>query len=81
MSREADPEVLRALVALDSDPDFQVVVAWLNLRLLAQEQNQRKQRDEVLLRWGQGRAQELEEILKACAEARQNLSRKPRGTA
>lgn len=68
-----DDRVLRAFAALEDDPNFEIVVEWLQSRLTATRDATDNQANEVLLRWQQGRAQELKEVLKVAAEARKTL--------
>jgi hypothetical protein len=71
----ADERVLRALVSLEDDPNFEALAEWLERRLTAIRAATDKQPNEVLLRWQQGRAQELVEFLDIRATAREQLHR------
>jgi hypothetical protein len=53
------------------NPDFEVLLAWLRRSHCDQSERNDSQRDEVLLRMGQGRAMAMAELLKTleCAPA------------
>jgi hypothetical protein len=46
------------------NPDFEVLLAWLRCSYCDQSEKNNSQRDEVLLRMGQGRAMAMAELLK-----------------
>ena len=68
-------EVFRAFLALEDDPDFQVILGWLEQRLAQTRATNDKQAIEHLVRWGQGRAQELTDILDAKVQAKEAFRR------
>ena len=68
-------EVYRAFIALEDDPDFQILVDWLGRRLAQIRAINDKTPTELLVRWNQGRAQELTEFLDARTEAREVFRR------
>jgi hypothetical protein len=57
------------------NPDFDTLVAWLGRSHSEQSERNDSQRDEVLLRMGQGRAMALAELLKALENAPAMLDR------
>lgn len=69
-----DRRILQAFVALESDRDFQVIKAWLVERREKARSNEGI-KDDVLMRWQQGRAQELNDIIEAMSTAREVLTK------
>jgi hypothetical protein len=59
----------------DGNPHFEVFLAWLRRVYLEQSERNDSQRDEVLLRMGQGRAMALAELVKALEGAPAILNR------
>ena len=68
-------KIIQAFVALDNNPDFEVVVDWMRERLRSQEEENTQQFDETRLRWGQGRAQQLSALLGEFDSSRENMVR------
>jgi hypothetical protein len=65
-------KVLQAYAALEGDPNFKVIRAHLEERLKeARDHDQVK--EEVQVRWAQGRAQAVSEILTEASTARRVL--------
>jgi len=52
-----------AIKSLRNNPDFKMVVDWLVDNKVDVEKVNRIQKDDVLVRWGQGTAQALEFII------------------
>ncbi|MBF0337067.1 MAG: hypothetical protein HQL05_04475 [Nitrospirae bacterium] len=57
-------ELSKAVVALKDNPNWRSVLRWLDGQLVEQSLQNNSQRDEVLLRMGQGRALMLRELVK-----------------
>ncbi|MBF0607698.1 MAG: hypothetical protein SFH39_10400 [Candidatus Magnetobacterium sp. LHC-1] len=57
-------ELSKAVVALKDNPNWRSVLRWLEGQLVEQSLQNNSQRDEVLLRMGQGRALMLRELVK-----------------
>lgn len=60
-----DEEVLRAVIRLAGHEEWDVLCRWLQKCFLCQSARNNGQRDDVLLRMGQGRALAFEELSKA----------------
>jgi hypothetical protein len=65
----AETRLIEALVALKNNPYWQEVLKWMEDSLKEQREANDVMSDDVKLRQGQGRAQELNEILKAAEGA------------
>ncbi|MBF0344206.1 MAG: hypothetical protein HQL06_08240 [Nitrospirae bacterium] len=59
----ATQEVLKALAVLRVNPQWQWVTKWFEVQLVEQSLQNNSQRDDVLLRMGQGRALILKELI------------------
>lgn len=70
-----DRQLLVALSALETDPNFQVVMNWLFSSQEEIYQNTSYIKDEVLVRWNQGAAQAVIEIIEVAMNTRQSLDR------
>ncbi|MBF0316796.1 MAG: hypothetical protein HQL04_01355 [Nitrospirae bacterium] len=57
-------EISKAVNTLKGNPDWLSVIRWLEGQLVEQALQNNSQRDEVLLRMGQGRALMLRELVK-----------------
>ncbi|MBF0538769.1 MAG: hypothetical protein HQL03_11015 [Nitrospirae bacterium] len=57
-------EVSKAVVTLKDNPDWRSVMRWLETQLVEHSLQNNSQRDEVLLRMGQGRALMLKELIR-----------------
>lgn len=71
--------VLRALVNLESSPDFQVVVQWFNASYDQELADCAEITEVHRLRWSQGRSQELKELTSTVSDARRILLSLGRG--
>lgn len=67
--------VLTAIASLESDEDFKTIVEWINESLNAQRIQNDTLKDAELLRWGQGKAQQLNQLLVQIHSARDCLHR------
>jgi hypothetical protein len=67
--KKADDSVIQAIVGLKHDELFRELVKWFRESLEDQRLENDVQCDDVRLRQGQGRAQELNDFLKTVAEA------------
>jgi hypothetical protein len=73
---KAEPSVLKAMVGLENNIDFQVLLDWLVRNLNEQEDiNRIISTSNILLNQGQGRAQILHDIIKTLGIARQALKK------
>ncbi len=70
-----DRQLLVALSALESDPNFQLVLNWLFSSQEELYQNTSYIKDEVLVRWNQGAVQAVIEIIEVVMNSRQSLDR------
>lgn len=73
MLEQANVRVLQAFSALEGNPDFEEICAWLGKSLVTIRTDTDTQRDEVLTRWQQGGSQVIAEILKKKEAARATL--------
>ena len=64
-----DERTLIAMKALRGNPHFTVYLQWLKDSLAEQDEMNRGERNDVALRQGQGRAQQIEDTLKQVAAA------------
>lgn len=62
--------LLRALVNLEGNHDFSTVLDWISESYKERLAENTDLVDEIRLRWGQGRAQELNEVLQTVKGAR-----------
>jgi len=69
------PRVLSALASLEGDQDFIVVTGWLNASLQQLYTDSTRIQDEVLVRWNQGAAQLVEDLLLKVATARDVINK------
>lgn len=71
--KKAEDNVIQSIVGLKSNPAssvfFKEIIAWFKESLEDQRMENDVQDDDVLLRQGQGKAQELNDFLKTVAEA------------
>jgi len=67
-----ETRALQAMVGLQGDPNFKAFMGWLESRREKARANEQV-RDDVLLRWQQGRAQECNDIIEAVTTARDVL--------
>jgi hypothetical protein len=74
---KTDQRVLSALATLRTDQDFIVVTGWIRQSLSDLDAQARHTKDEVLVRWCQGGAQALEDLLER-AESAADVIRKSR---
>ena len=65
--------VIQALATLDSDVDFQEVVAWMRESLTQIDRDCRLTKDEVQNRWLQGAGQAIDGLLTRAASARETI--------
>lgn len=77
MLAKTDPKVLGALARLANDQDFLVVKEWLEASRDGLYAQVTRTRDDVLVRWYQGMAQAIEDLLDH-AESAQAALRKSR---
>ncbi len=70
-----DRQLLVALSALESDPNFQLVLNWLFSSQEELYKNTSYIKDEVLVRWNQGAVQAVIEIIEVVMNSRQSLDR------
>lgn len=70
----ADRRVLEALARLEHDADFKVIMEWITAR---RDENRATDnlKDETVLRWKQGQAQEGTTIIDTAKSARKILSK------
>lgn len=68
-------QVLAALTALQGNPNFETVRAWLEQSRQALYVESCETKDEVLSRWKQGAAQAVNELLTKAAEAPEVIRR------
>jgi hypothetical protein len=73
MLSKADRSVLSALSTLKGDADFEVFVKYLERSLQDLLMNSRMTKDETYLRWQQGAAQALSQLIETAYTARENL--------
>ena len=71
------PQVLSALASLEGDSDFTTVMVWLKDSLSSLHAANTDTRDEVQMRWKQGAAQALMDLLQK-AESAKAVIRKSR---
>jgi len=65
---------LRAVINLETSPDFQIVIKWVRQGYNDQLHTNTMLQDEVRLRWGQGMAQALETFLNSIDNARKEYN-------
>lgn len=70
----ADRRVLEAFARLEHDADFKVVMEWITMRRDEHRANDNL-KDETVLRWRQGQAQEATTIIDTAKSARQTLNK------
>ncbi|CAB5220412.1 hypothetical protein UFOVP236_50 [uncultured Caudovirales phage] len=73
--KKADQPLLNALAALESDPNFKVVLDWLAGSLDELHKHGMSTKDEVLTRWQQGACQAVSDIVDTTQNSRAALSR------
>jgi hypothetical protein len=69
----AERQVLQALSTLKGDADFEVFVKYLERSLQDLLMNSRMTKDETYLRWQQGAAQAVSQLIETAYTARENL--------
>ncbi len=67
-----ETRALQAMASLQGDPNFKTFMGWLEARREKARANEQV-RDDVLLRWQQGRAQECNDIIEVVTTARDVL--------
>jgi hypothetical protein len=72
---EPDEHVLRAFIRLNDDKDYAYLKMWLIDSYQAQINEIVGLANEIHVRWGQGRAQQLQEIVTLFVDARQLLDK------
>lgn len=75
MLEKPSQKVLSALSSLDGQADYTVVMDWLKESLLALYTDTTRVQNEVLVRWNQGAAQVLEELIDKSKQAREIVSK------
>lgn len=68
-------KVLSALASLETDANFQVVLAWLSESRQDLSDTSCATRDEVLCRWQQGAVQAVGDLLDTAKTARASLNK------
>lgn len=66
-------KVISAFAALQGDYNFEVIREWLQKTLDDLDETNAITKDEVQVRWNQGAAQQLRELLRIAREARSLL--------
>lgn len=77
MLAKTDTKILSALASLQGDPNFETVRDWLCQSLDDLYANGASAKDDVIVRWHQGAAQAVRELLDKAATA-QEVIRKSR---
>lgn len=63
MLKQPSQQVLSALSSVNVDPRFEIVKRWLKESLDGLDADTRLTKDEVIVRWNQGAAQAVSELL------------------
>lgn len=75
MLTHPDLRELTALVSLDHNEDFKVILNWLHKSLNEIREANDSTKDETLVRWNQGAAQTLHQFLETSQNSKQSLSK------
>jgi hypothetical protein len=73
--------ILRAIVNLESNPNWKIILEQMNARKAGYEKAIMRTKDEIEMRWHQGRLMELNDQLEGILNARSFLERDKKGEA